>query len=491
MGNMKILLSVTVIAMLTLSVGVAWANEGTVELDESILELDEDAVELDEGILGEDAADDPLAALNSSEGMDISYKANVGAPVIGLSGFSPDYIGVYGRSDGNDSTDRGVYGRCDEGHGVDGRSNHIGVYGKGRYGGYFTTNNPSGMAVRGYATATSGNNYGVRGSSRSPSGFGGYFYNSNATGGTGVYGEGAIYGVRGKADLSSWSGEFPPPIYGVYGEVNSPAYGTGVYGSANTGVQGDGTSTGVSGFAANTRGRAYGVFAMSMSTDGAGVYAMGKDRGADLILGGNANTGVGDDGKIFSDPNYVSSDIYLVANDGVRIDLDNDGNGEDSDFEIRDKDNNLIFNVDESGEVCAKGSFSSGGCDVAEYFPASECPEPGTVMVIDPSGGSKLRCSTIAYDTTVAGIVSTEPGVSLGTEEDGNDGESLIAVAGRVPCKVDATYASIEAGDLLTTSDTPGHAMKATNPAIGTILGKALEPLDSGAGVIEVLVTLQ
>jgi hypothetical protein len=436
--------------------------------------------------------------------MDISYKANVGAPVIGLSGFSPDYIGVYGRSNGDDSTDIGVYGYCAKGRGVDGRSKYIGVYGKGKYGGYFTTNtgssspalhavneNPAGKGVRGYATATSGTNYGVVGRSESPSGFGGYFYNTNTTGGTGVYGRGAIYGVRGKADLSSWSGEFPPPTYGVYGEVNSPAYGTGVYGSANTGVQGDGTSTGVSGFAANTRGRAYGVFAMSMSTDGAGVYAMGKDRGADLILGGNANTGVGDDGKIFSDPNYVSSDIYLVANDGVRIDLDNDGNGEDSDFEIRDKDNNLIFNVDESGEVCAKGSFSSGGCDVAEYFPASECPEPGTVMVIDPSGGSKLRCSTIAYDTTVAGIVSTEPGVSLGTEEDGNDGESLIAVAGRVPCKVDATYASIEAGDLLTTSDTPGHAMKATNPAIGTILGKALEPLDSGAGVIEVLVTLQ
>jgi len=87
--------------------------------------------------------------------------------------------------------------------------------------------------------------------------------------------------------------------------------------------------------------------------------------------------------------------------------------------------------------------------------------------------------------------VSTAPGVSLGTNETGNAGEKLIAVAGRVPCKVDATYAPIEPGDLLTTSDTPGHAMKAADPQIGTILGKALEPLDSGTGVIEVLVTLQ
>jgi hypothetical protein len=120
-------------------------------------------------------------------------------------------------------------------------------------------------------------------------------------------------------------------------------------------------------------------------------------------------------------------------------------------------------------------------------------------MVIDPAGGSRLRCSTEAYDTTVAGIVSTAPGVSLGTKEDGNDGEKLIAVAGRVPCKVDASYAPIMPGDLLTTSDTSGHAMKAQPVEIGgieiyrpgTTIGKALEPLDSGTGTIEVLVTLQ
>ena len=143
--------------------------------------------------------------------------------------------------------------------------------------------------------------------------------------------------------------------------------------------------------------------------------------------------------------------------------------------------------------------YDTSSSDVAEYFPTLEDPEHGTVMVIDPAGGSKLMSSTKAYDTTVAGIVSTAPGVSLGTKEDGNDGEKLIAVAGRVPCKVDASYAPIEPGDLLTTSDTPGHAMKARPVVIGgveiyrpgTTLGKALEPLDSGTGVIEVLVTLQ
>ena len=133
--------------------------------------------------------------------------------------------------------------------------------------------------------------------------------------------------------------------------------------------------------------------------------------------------------------------------------------------------------------------YEGGGGDVAEYFAVGEDVEPGTVMVIGED--SKLQSSITAYDSTVAGIVSTAPGVSLGANETGNAGEKLIAVAGRVPCKVDASYTSVKPGDLLTTSDTRGHAMKATNPQIGTILGKALEPLDSGTGVIEVLVTLQ
>jgi hypothetical protein len=135
--------------------------------------------------------------------------------------------------------------------------------------------------------------------------------------------------------------------------------------------------------------------------------------------------------------------------------------------------------------------------DVAEYMPVTEDVAPGTVLVIGEDG--KLQPSTTAYDTRVAGIVSTEPGVSLGTKEGGNPGEEIIAVAGRVPCKVDATHTPIHAGDLLTTSDNPGYAMKAVPDVInghkyypdGTILGKAMGSLDSGTGTIEVLVTLQ
>jgi hypothetical protein len=53
--------------------------------------------------------------------------------------------------------------------------------------------------------------------------------------------------------------------------------------------------------------------------------------------------------------------------------------------------------------------------------------------------------------------------------------------------------APIEVGDLLTTSPTPGHAMKATDPvrAFGAVIGKALRALGDGQGLIPILVALQ
>jgi hypothetical protein len=135
--------------------------------------------------------------------------------------------------------------------------------------------------------------------------------------------------------------------------------GANIIGSAPVAFHAESThpsGKGIRGYATATSGANYGVYGASMSADGAGVYALGRDSGADLILGGNADTVIGDDGKIYSDPAYDSSDIYLITNDGLRIDLDNDGDGEDADFEIYDKDDNLIFNVDESGDVTYGGS---------------------------------------------------------------------------------------------------------------------------------------
>jgi hypothetical protein len=108
-------------------------------------------------------------------------------------------------------------------------------------------------------------------------------------------------------------------------------------------------------------GGGVGLAGISYSASGPGIVAHGTDYGADLILDGNDNTPGGDDGRLTSDPDYASSDLIFISNDTVRIDLDNDGDGEDADFEIYDKDNNIIFNVDESGAV------TSGGEGIAAF----------------------------------------------------------------------------------------------------------------------------
>ena len=68
-----------------------------------------------------------------------------------------------------------------------------------------------------------------------------------------------------------------------------------------------------------------------------------------------------------------------------------------------------------------------------------------------------------------------------------------VALLGKVFCKVDASLAPIAVGDLLTTSPTPGHGMKATDSAkaFGAVIGKALRPFKDGLGLIPILVALQ
>jgi hypothetical protein len=173
--------------------------------------------------------------------------------------------------------------------------------------------------------------------------------------------------------------------------------------------------------------------------------------------------------------------------------------------------------VDEEGNVYGK-SFRPSSTDMASLVEVSEPVEAGDVLVIDARWAGVMSLARSAEDSAVFGVVATEPGVVLGSdpvgddpppsgldegsgappgagpEETSGDGIDLrvpVAVSGVVLCKVDAGYGGILPGDLLTTSPTAGHAMRADRPAAGTILGKALEPLDHGTGLIRVLVTLR
>ena len=140
------------------------------------------------------------------------------------------------------------------------------------------------------------------------------------------------------------------------------------------------------------------------------------------------------------------------------------------------------------------GDIFLGLADCAEDFEVAEPAEPGTVMVIDDEG--ILRPSERAYDRRVAGVISgagdCRPGIVLGRSA-GQAGRRAVALVGRVYCKADARHGAIEIGDLVTTSPTSGHAMKAADPlrAFGAVIGKALRPLLAGTGLIPILVALQ
>lgn len=149
------------------------------------------------------------------------------------------------------------------------------------------------------------------------------------------------------------------------------------------------------------------------------------------------------------------------------------------------------------GNIMVTGDVMLSGADCAEQFDVvaeNGVPDPGTVLVIDRDG--RLRESTEPYDRRVAGIVSGggehRHAIVLDSGRSGRD-RVAIALVGKVYCKVDAQYGAIDVGDLLTSSPTPGHAMKAvaSDRAPGAILGKALRPLTHGAAMIPVLVALQ
>jgi len=150
-----------------------------------------------------------------------------------------------------------------------------------------------------------------------------------------------------------------------------------------------------------------------------------------------------------------------------------------------------------SGNLSVRTLTIRGGADLAEPFEMS-APDvaKGSVVIIDEEQPGKLKLSSHAYDTRVAGIVSgangVNPGISL--RQDGVLGSGQdVALSGRVYVLADAANGAIKPGDLLTTSNTPGHAMKVSDhtQSQGAILGKAMSALKEGQGMVLVLVTLQ
>ena len=140
--------------------------------------------------------------------------------------------------------------------------------------------------------------------------------------------------------------------------------------------------------------------------------------------------------------------------------------------------------------------FVSVGGDVAERFPAAGPVPPGSVLVIDPDRPGALRISDEAYDRRVAGVASGandyKPGMTLRVVE-GGENDVPVTLTGTVYCRVTSANGPIRAGDMLSTSDLPGHAMRVTDwdASRGAIVGKALEDLEGADGLILILASLQ
>ncbi|MBW3604551.1 MAG: hypothetical protein KY460_06480 [Actinobacteria bacterium] len=238
--------------------------------------------------------------------------------------------------------------------------------------------------------------------------------------------------------------------------------------------------------------------------DASGTVRVELDGHTGLLL---LRNGRGDDAVVI-DPRFAVLDLGSDSNDGdlrirdaagrfvIRCDgntaaLDVGAAGNHGDVRVHDDAGDLRIHLD-GGD----GDIKLHGADCAEEFaidPADDVA-PGSVMVIGDD--ERLQCSTRAYDTAVAGVVSgagaVRPGIVLGRRS-GMPGRVPIALTGRVECLVDHANGAVRTGDLLTTSPTPGHAMRATDRrrSFGAVIGKALQPLDGEADLVPILVALQ
>lgn len=211
-------------------------------------------------------------------------------------------------------------------------------------------------------------------------------------------------------------------------------------------------------------GVTYGVHGQAFSAGGIGVYGQCSDGGSGVFgysAGGTPLVGSGNGGS------------YLIELFDVTV-------GQER-----------RFRVDTDGEVYADGSFHSGGADFAELYPASCDMPPGTVAAIGDDG--KVEPASAQRPTAVMGVVASNPSIVGNSPDDPEARENHVPVAilGIVDVHASAGSGPIRPGDLLMAGSRQGTAEKAVWARPGTVIGKALESLESGEGTIRILVTLR
>lgn len=285
------------------------------------------------------------------------------------------------------------------------------------------------------------------------------------------------------------------------GTFDLPYEGTLSSGSAGIKITNNGSGAGLFGIGGN-----YGVRGESASN---AVYGFSPSGNA---VSGNSNTGVavraqgggvGVDHAALrvdnSDPNGIAAFATCSSADAAIV-IANSGSGDIIRGFSGSGGGDLVFRVENNGTTSVGVLKITGGADLSEQFDVQSDKDdvkPGMVVCIDPANPGKLVASSKAYDRTVAGVISgaggVKPGMLMGQRDTVADGQHPIALTGRVYVWADASMGAIEAGDLLTTSDVPGHAMKATNyeRSRGATVGKAMSRLADGRGLVLILVQPQ
>ena len=262
----------------------------------------------------------------------------------------------------------------------------------------------------------------------------------------------------------------PAPRASAYRGTATPALASsGFSGASGVGVR----ARAISGSGLDARSES-GIGVLGASDSDAGVYG-GSMTGTGVVAASESGAGL---------TTVSGTGVALVATGTVNL-IEAYKSGRPS---VRK------FYVSSTGEVFAAGAYHANGADVAETVPTSDHLEPGDVVEIDRLHPGQFRRASTANSTEVAGVISTHPGMALrenGAAEELDDAPQL-ALVGRVPVKVSAEHGPIQPGDLLVAAVTPGRAMRAPqNPAVGSVVGKALGKLESGSGTMQMLVMLR
>ncbi len=434
----------------------------------------------------------------------------------GVGGTSRDGIGIEGSSENSNAgkftvlssnnpsaalsastqgTGNAIYGRYNPTTGtaaaIEGVTQSVDAFAAGVIGRASATNSGANFGVYGLNHSTSEYGAGVIGTHAG----GGSGVEGTSSGGVGVYGHSHSYqGVKGYSENNAGVLGGSNSGYGIegYSNTNIGIYGSGV---ASAGVKGSsfqgagvegssGTGPGVRG---NGNGSAPGVIGYN-STSQSAVRAENAGSGSGLF----ASSGSG--AAVWA---FATSGIGVRAYSGSENIIEAHGAG--------GMFGNLRFRVLQDGNVRCDGAFTGGGADVAEAFDfegSRNHYEAGDVLIVSEFSDRKVAKSASAYSTAVAGVFATKPGVLLAPYNAEDDlGQYIpLGMMGVIPTKVTTENGIIRRGDLLVTSSTPGHAMKASPVVVngiklypsGTIIGKALQNFDgTRSGLIEVLVNVK